>query len=119
MRKSKGKGDQVEHQAKTSPWLGVPEIALRYGLTGEAVRNWIRVGVRPARCATAIRLRADRIGGRYMVKRRWLREFLEAIRQAEERPTAAPPVEPADRQQERASAAKQRLQERLGRRKRT
>ena len=107
----------MDRQAKRTVWLGTGKIAQRFGLTSETVRQWIVRGTNTP--GGVVRLRAIQAGNRFFVRRRWLREYLAALDAARGIQPAAPPVEPADKQQERASEAKRRLQERLGRRKRT
>ncbi len=64
--------------AKSTTWISVSEVAEQCGVAPNTVRNWITVGLRPGRIDKPIKLQAASIGGRFVVKRRWLKEFLAA-----------------------------------------
>ncbi len=108
----------MERPANQTVWLGTKEIALRMGQDAETIRLWITRGARTP-FGGVVKLRALQVGKRWIVRRKWLRVFLQALEAGNQMPPEPMPVEPTDRQQERASEAKRRLQERLGRRKRT
>ena len=102
--------------AKQSPWLSTSEVAGRMNVTDETVRCWVNRGVRPGNCANPVKLRCVRIGKRYCIRRRWLKEFLEALDIAAGTVMPVPQVESIDKRAERAKRAKEEASRRLGRR---
>jgi transposase len=102
--------------AKQSPWLSTREIATRLDVHDETVRAWIRRGLQTGNGNGVVRLRCVRIGGRYRVRRKWLRECLEHLKVEASGQPEPLPVEPVDRQRERFEREKQAVLKRLGRR---
>ncbi len=69
----------------TVEWLKTSCVASRCGVHRDTVHHWIANGIRPGRQGVAIRLRAERMGGRWKIRPEWLREFLAAIRAGSQR----------------------------------
>lgn len=105
----------MKSPANKTAWLGTAEIALRYGMDPETIRNWIVRGVQTRQ--GLLRLRGLQVGRRWLVRRRWLREFMQSIDASQSVAPPVPPVEPVDRKQKRFAEEKRRLQERLDRRR--
>jgi hypothetical protein len=66
---------------RTNRLLTPQEVAALRRCTCETVRNWIKRGVRAAD-GTLVRLSADRIGSRYLIREKALRRFRRALRLA-------------------------------------
>lgn len=96
--------------AKSTVWLSLGEIANRFSVTSRTVLNWVLVGTKDV-VGTLHRLQAVRIGSRYCVKRRWLREYLAAmqVHQSEQ-----PAVEAEGKKQKRFQAEQEAVKRRLG-----
>jgi len=57
--------------------LALADVAAVYGVTTETVRLWVTRGVR---CGGAVRkLEARWVAGRWLTRRRWVREFIAAV----------------------------------------
>lgn len=97
--------------AKSTIWLSLSEIAQRFGVTSATVRNWVLVGTKDIG-GTLHRLQAVRIGSRYCVKRRWLRDYLAAMQVNQDEPAK---VEPEGKKQERFRSEQEDVKRRLGR----
>ena len=97
--------------ATKTVWLGTGEIAGRYGLAVETVRLWITRGVTGP--DGRLQLRARRIGSRWMVHRRWLKDFMATC----DGPNSAPgpqKVEPETKKQKRFKSEQEAVRRRLG-----
>lgn len=104
------KGGEMNRPAKSTVWLSLSEIANRFGVTSRTVLNWILVGTRDA-AGILHHLRAVRIGSRYCVKRRWLREYLAAMQLGQPEP---PKAESESKKQQRFKAEQEAVRRRLG-----
>jgi hypothetical protein len=96
--------------AKSTVWLSLGEIANHFSVTSRTVLNWVLVGTKDV-AGSLHRLQAVRIGSRYCVKRRWLREYLAAmqVHQSEQ-----PAVEAEGKKQKRFQAEQEAVKRRLG-----
>lgn len=57
-------------------WLGLGEVATRYGKSVDTIGRWISTGV--WRNGRLVQLRAVWLGGRRAVRDEWLQEFMAA-----------------------------------------
>ncbi len=104
------------HRQTRPAWYSVRQIARRFGVVGETVRQWIIRGIQTP--AGYVRLRGIQIGNRWSVRRQWLRDFVEAMEAAQgsrEQANPVPKVEPTTKQQERFRREREELMKRLGR----
>lgn len=92
-------------------WLGTAEIAQRYGFDSETVRLWIVRGVSGPE--GPVRLRAIQIGRRWMIRRRWLKEFLAACERPRDQPEPLK-VETETKKQQRFRSEQEAVRRRLG-----
>lgn len=67
-----------ERASKKPKWLGTQEAADLVGVTASTVLRWLHVGFRN-RDGERVRLRAICVGYRFKTRRRWLREYLDAV----------------------------------------
>ena len=106
----------MKKPANKTVWLTTAEIAQSFAVDVSTVRNWITRGVQAG--GEVVRLQGLHVG-RWLVRRKWLKEFLATLEAArvkeQEPPAAARPVESESKQQARFAEEKRRLQERLGR----
>lgn len=61
----------------TTRWLALSDVATHYGMTSETIRLWVTRGVRVR--GQHLKLEARWIAGRWLTRRRWVREFIRAI----------------------------------------
>ena len=101
-------------EKKKRVWLTPAQIAERLGVSASTVRGWIVSGVKIAGVDGEDRIRLRAIdSGRYLVRKKWLSEFLAAIEAADQGRPMPNRSEPADEQQERFRREKEQLADRL------
>jgi hypothetical protein len=92
--------------APAADYLTVGEVAAECRASRNTVRNWYGRGLWVA--GRRVRLAAERVGGRKLIRRESLAAFLAALN-----PGAAPPPEGPAAAERRAIEAQRRLAERL------
>lgn len=97
---------------KRRTWLTPSQIAERLGVSATTVRTWIHAGVKLAGSEARVKLKAID-SGRYLVRKKWLAEFLAALEAADDGRPVPPRPEPPGKQQARMQAEKEALAARL------
>jgi hypothetical protein len=107
--------EPIEQQPakKRKTWISVTQVARRYELQTNTVRNWFRVGI-ALPSGERLRLRVVCLGGRFFTRRKWVREFVAAMTEAKlAAPEPAPKVETPTQQAKRFKREKEAASKRL------
>ena len=96
--------------AKSTPWVSIKDVAEKYSVAPATVRNWVVVGTKDS-AGVLHRLRAVRIGGKYRVKPKWVRDFMTAMQGGQPEP---PKVETESKRKKRFRQEKEAVEKRLG-----
>lgn len=110
--------DSATETVPTTRWIGLGQAAILLGgYTTESVRQFIIRGtLQPD--GTRLRLRAVRVGKRYFVRKKWIREFIAARTEASLGSlgsSATPPSESPSKQAKRFAREQESLAKKLGR----
>lgn len=96
----------MQHQ-----WLGLTDVARRYDVARTTVWAWSMRGCRPTGSPDYVRLRCERVGGRWKTTQEWLDEFQAKLNGTGEIPS---PVAAPSKTQRTAAATASSLEARLG-----
>lgn len=106
----------MSEPAKKKPvWMSVRQVAEWLDVRHSTVLNWLHIGLR-TQDGERVRLRAICVGHRYRTRKRWVKEYIDAVSRHKmptpEEANERQPESPA-RQAKRFAAEKQRALDRL------